>query len=129
MKNKKIWIIIVIILFLVITFFAYNKFLGKIAIMNVKSYIKSNNIVVDDYKFVRLTNKFLFGSCQQGSGVLITNKNGNYEYEDIIKCKQYSSNNLNVLFLNYDEEIIDSDSDEGTNIVNSDDMKIIEYKW
>ncbi len=135
-KNKLMWLILFAIV-LVIAFFVYNKCLGKIAIIKAKSYIKSQNISVDEYKFIRVSNmsmKFLFNSCQEGSGVLVYNNNGNYEYEDVLICQRYKSkineNNLagsGIVILNYDEDFVDLDETDDMTSKDFDDVKIWYY--
>ena len=138
MKNK-LFMLLVIILIIALAIFIIlkNDTLNKKAIKMVKNYIESNNLVVNDYRFVELSelsDTSNFSKCQNGSGILVINNDGNYQYEDYLMCDNYSSkNNVNlfnseVIVLNDDEEFIDIDTDENNMFIKKyNNIDIVRY--
>ena len=66
-------LVIILIIALAIFIILKNDTLNKKAIKMVKNYIESNNLVVNDYRFVELSelsDTSNFSKCQNGSGIL-----------------------------------------------------------
>ena len=138
---KKILYVVIIILIGIFVYYFYSRNinnLGKKAINVLKNDIKNNGIIIDNAKFFRLeelSNNIDFSNCQNGSGILVTNEQNNYVYEDFMKCSNYQSTinkkrieGPEVIILNRDEKYIEFTSLEEASSKEIDDVNIIYYK-
>ena len=138
MKKILLLIIIVIIsIFIYYFYFQNTNNLGRKAINILKNDIKNNGIIIDNAKFFRLeelSNNIDFSNCQQGSGILVTNEQNNYVYEDFMKCNTYQSkinkkkiDGPEIIIMNNDEEYVEFSNYEMFSSNSIDNIKILYY--
>ncbi len=139
MKKKMFYVIIIIILGIIIyQFYVRNNNLGKKAINILKNDIKNNGLIIDSSRFFKLeelSDNTKFSNCQQGSGILVTNEQNNYVYEDFMKCNNFQSkinkkkiDGPEVIIMNTDEEYLEFSNYEMVSSNSIDNIKIIYYK-
>ena len=101
-KSKKILIIVAIVFFVIVLALILifliprngYKAIEKEMIANAQEYIKNNEIKVDNQEYVFIKDLNIVNGaelCSKSSGVVVTNVEGNIEYNAYLKCIDYES--------------------------------------